>query len=70
MQNFKRLAALLLLSVSGCATTVPVPVSCPPPAPLPLALTESPSTGPSLMERYEASLRKLESLLQKATRPE
>ena len=62
------LLATLLIS-SGCATTSPVAVSCPAPAPTPKILTESPSTGPSLTERFETLLEKLRKSLASAERP-
>lgn len=59
-----------LLIFSACATPVPVAVSCPPPDPLPEVLTQFPSKGPSLSERYELLIQELRDSLQKAIKPE
>jgi hypothetical protein len=64
------LLLLCALTMSACATPVPVAVTCPPPPPVPAVLTESPSTGPSLMQQYDLSIKRFRELLNKATRPE
>lgn len=61
---------LLLLScalmLTACAHDVPIAASCPPPPPVPTVLTEPPSTGPSLSERYEALMQAFRNSLTKA----
>src|SRR5687767_3584337 len=58
-----------MLLLASCATPVPVAVSCPPPPPPPEVLKESPSTGPSLSERYNILILEFRDSLQKAIRP-
>lgn len=65
----KTLVALLLstLSLLGCAASPFSPSLQPQPAPAALA-GKSVSTGPSLTERAESSIRKFDQSLEKAQR--
>lgn len=68
MKRIAALALVLLPMVSACQTSLPVSASCPPPDPLPVVLTESVSTPPTLVERFERSYRTLLDSLSKAIR--
>lgn len=71
----KTIAAALTISVlsAGCALTqpheIPVAVPPPPPPPLPAVLKgKSASTGPSISERLESSIKQRDDSLTKARR--
>ncbi len=66
--TIKQLLPALLLTLSGCATTVPVAVTCPPPPPVPEVLASPASTGPSLSKRYNDLMMQFRDSLAKATR--
>ena len=69
MKGIRVLMLTFALLASGCASQqVPVAVSCPKPPAIPEVLSEPATTGPSLMERFEASLKQLKESLEKARR--
>lgn len=59
-----------VLTLTGCATTVPVPVTCPPPPPVPETLKQPVSAGPSLSEQLQTLMQGFRSSLGKAMKPE
>lgn len=70
MKSMLGSALLTLTLLQGCATqSVPVAVACPPRPPVPQVLTESASTPPSLVQRYEALTKAFSESLKAAQLP-